>query len=120
MNTNMVKDILQIPEKFYDPSVDKSFYTLLKESGYFEDYDKISEEDIYQELLNHPEAIDQWEGWSDDKRTTSGWYLRKKDNIYIVAFFPKNDSVKPIEFSDPAKACAVFIIKELEDTRLER
>jgi hypothetical protein len=36
---------------------------------------------------------------------------------YIVGYFPKNEDLNEIEYSDSKEACAAFIKKEIEEIR---
>lgn len=53
----IIQDIIFLPKKFYDEG-NVSIYSLIKESGYFELHDQISEADIFKELSQHLECID--------------------------------------------------------------
>jgi hypothetical protein len=90
-------------------------YTLLANSGYLESPESVSEEAILQELRVHPEYIQDWRIYSEDKRTT-GWYLMMpRAGRFGVGFVPsaKDHAVDPLIYSDEAKACAAFINLEI-------
>lgn len=118
MNTsNLIKRILSLPEKFYELG-NVSIYSLLKETGYFEMHSQINEAFILGEINKHPECISYWLNWSNNKRTTSGWYFRQNENgKYIVGYFPAREESKQIEYSDSKEACAAFIKREIEEIR---
>ena len=81
---DIINNIIQLPTMFHSRG-DISMYTLLKESGYFENYDQITESDITAELLRFPVYINSWLNWSDDKRSASGWFFNlNKNGKYLV------------------------------------
>ncbi len=95
----------------------KSPNTLIKESGYLENYDKINEDVIYENLILNPGAINDWIQFMWDKPTGSGWALDKKNEEYIVCYFVSEPSYKELEkraFDDIAKAYAAYVKGELE------
>lgn len=118
MNTNdMISNIVSLPEKF-ESIGDISIYSLLKEMGYFEIYDQINEADILDRLIKNPEYINQWLNWSEDKRSSSGWYFKKNENDnYIVGYFSIKEDHKIMEYSNIKEACASFIKREIEEIR---
>ncbi len=118
MNTSvLIRKILSLPEKFYNLG-NASIYSLLKETGYFEIYCQINEATILDELNKHPEYINYWLNWSDDKRNTSGWYFKQNENgKYVVGYFPASEQSKQMEYSDSKEACAAFIKREIEEIR---
>jgi hypothetical protein len=92
---------------------------LLKECGYFELHGQISEADIFQELKQHLQCIDQWLSWSENKRSSSGWYFRENENgQYVVGYFPLQESSEATEYFDKTEACSAFIKREIEDIRM--
>jgi hypothetical protein len=115
MNKNdTVKEIIFIPKNLYE-SGNISIYSLLEKSGYFESRNQISEVDIYNELVGHPNCVHQWLRWSDDKRTNSGWYFKQNESgKYIVGYFSPDTNLKRVEYDDIARACAVFIKMEID------
>ena len=95
-----------------------SFVSLLRNTGYFELFDEINSNDIKEQLETHPEWVRQWLNYSDDKRTSSGWYFIKSEmGKYIVGFYPPN-KYRTMEFVDIVEACSVFIKMEIESVRM--
>ncbi len=112
----IIKDIIFLPKRF--SKGDASLYSLLKESGYFEVHNQISEADIFEKLIQNLECIDLWLRLSSDKRSNSGWYFKQNDsNMYIVGYFPPSDNYKTIEYLDRIEACSTFIKREIENIR---
>jgi hypothetical protein len=113
---SLINEIISFPEKFRSGNI--SIYSFLKGVGYFEDYDQVQEDNIAKALIQHPEYINTWFGWSEDKRVTSGWYIQdKEDGNYIVGYSPKNDKHPQMSYTNITKACAGFIKREIEDVR---
>ncbi|MDR0715109.1 MAG: hypothetical protein LBF89_12785 [Bacteroidales bacterium] len=115
----VVKNIIFLPKRFYTER-DVSMYSLLKESGYFELHNQISETDIIGDIIQHPECIDQWLILSADKRCSSGWYFEQMNNDkYIIGYYPPSsqENLKTMEYLNKFEACAAFIKREIEDIR---
>lgn len=114
----MIKDIVFITSKFYLEE-DKSIYTLLEETGYFEHNNQVNESNIYNCLKLYPECISQWITWSENKRSSSGWYFTKESDIeYTVGYLSSSQVLDSKKYSNKIKACAIFIIHEIEEIRL--
>ena len=98
-----------------------SIYSLLKDTGYFETHNQISESAIREALLGHPECVNEWMHLSEDKRSSAGWYFRRsgKGDYEVGYFSPKGSNIQPIQYSDEATACAAFIKREIEYIRIE-
>jgi hypothetical protein len=116
MNMETVNKIINLPLD-YKRLGNKSFYTLVKESGYFEMYEQITEKMILDALTEHPECINEWMGYSDDKRSDGWYFLQNDEGKYIVGFWDRKEGSTETEYSDIKTACASFIMKEIEDVR---
>lgn len=112
----VIKNLLSIPKNFQNG--DKSIYSLILESGYNELRDQISEMDILKDLSYCLECIDQWMRFSEDNRSTTGWYFKKnKYGKYIVGYSPSYKNFKIEEFTSANEACSVFIKRYIEEIR---
>jgi hypothetical protein len=108
--------IINIPKKF--KTANASIHSLLKYSGYFETHDLVTAEAIREALLEHPDYVDDWIQYSEDKRCSSGWFFRQKGPGYEVGFFSSKDGYsQSTMYSDRLEACAAFIKKEMEEIR---
>jgi hypothetical protein len=108
-------DLIQLAHRFNSLG-NISINALLKKSRYIEMYNQISEQDIREALFKHPECIDEWICYSEDKRSSKGWYLlQEKGNNFKVGFSPCGTDEY---FSNRIDACAAFIKREAEDIRL--
>jgi hypothetical protein len=110
--------LILIPRKFHQRG-NVSIYDLLKETDYIEMHDQFSEESIREILAQHPECVDEWQIYSQDKRTSSGWYFEQEDkSSYIVGYFGGKEGENiQLRFADRIAACAAFIKRESEDIR---
>jgi hypothetical protein len=114
--TSIIKNIIFLPKQF--STGNDSVYFLLKESGYFELYNQISERDIFEILIQYLECIDQWLIFSSDKRCNSGFYFTQNDSgKYIVGYLSIEGNKKTTEYLDKFEACAAFIKQEVEEIR---
>lgn len=109
----IIHRILALPESFRSIG-NQSFNNLLKDTGYIEISAQIQEADILAAIKEHPEIIKGWFSWSEDKRVSSGWFLKENKGKYNVSFFPNIEGKKVFETSDAYTACAHFIMKEIE------
>ena len=111
----IVNDIIFLPKTFRSQG-NVSFYALLEKSGYFQRYDEISEADIYNELAQNLECVDQWLLRSADQRC-NGWYFQQKDGKFIVGYCPPQKIFETTEYVDGIEACATYIKREIENIR---
>jgi hypothetical protein len=104
--------------KNYSERNDVSIYSLLKEVGYFDIHDEVSEDLIRKALFLHPNCVNDWIRFSEDKRSSAGWYFRQNGIDYEVGYFSLNkNNVGPTKYSDSTEACAAFIKHEIESIR---
>ncbi len=114
----IIKDICNIPVDCHEMGT-ISVYDLTKQSGYFENQNSISSEDIKKYLLLNTNIANEWLQYSEDKRTDSGWYFTKNDkhNKYIVGYLSNGNRCNETVFSNIVDACTMFILSELEVIR---
>lgn len=113
----VIESIIHLPFEFSHKN--KSAYTLLKESGYFELYNQVNEAEIITKLKEYPNSIKLWLSWAENKRSNLGWYFTKSDDgKYFVGYYPEGKESEEISTSDEFKACAAFIKREIESIRL--
>jgi hypothetical protein len=118
-NIDVATQIVTIPRRMH--SEDKSPFALLKETGYFELHDQISEEDIRTALLCCPACIRVWMQYSEDQRSSNGWYFALNDEgLYETGHFDiesvPNDTNR-VQYENAIDACAAFIKHEIESIR---
>jgi hypothetical protein len=116
-NDLMINEIISFPGEFHRLG-NISINSFLKDIGYFKNHNQVQEENLTNALIDNPKYIDQWLVWSEDKRVSSGWYFKQRENgVYVVGYYPKNERFSEIEFDDVTNACAAFIKRAIEDVR---
>ena len=123
MNFNkadIATQIVTLPQTFHSLG-NISIFSLLEETGYFELHDQISEGDIRGALLCCPECVQEWIQYSEDKRSSSGWYLTLDDEgLYETAYFDIKavpNTTNRVQYEHAIDACAAFIKHEIESVR---
>jgi hypothetical protein len=112
-----ISHLIHLPRNFNNPG-NASVYSLLRDSGYFAVHDQVTEDALHQALLRHPECVDEWMSFSEEKRASAGWFFRKGPKGYEVGYFPVTSSGhQPVDYADGVAACAAFIKREVEDIR---
>jgi hypothetical protein len=113
-----LRDVIALPRNFASRG-SALIESLLQESGYFAVHDQVTERAIRDALLRNPEAMSEWLEFSENKRASSGWFLRRAGaSEYHVGHFPATEnSHGPAAYSEEAAACAAFIKREIEDIR---
>lgn len=74
--------------------------------------DEVTIEGVRAVLDADSRLVEEWQHWSEDKRTRSGWFLSCENGSYVVGHLP--DGYRDI-FSDALSACADFVTKEIRD-----
>lgn len=113
LTQEVINRILSLPDKFQKLG-NQTFDNLLKDSGYAEISGQIREDDILEAIKQHPEVVKSWFDWSENKRSSSGWFIKEDKEKYVVSFFPDTEGKEITETKDIYKACACFIKKEIE------
>jgi hypothetical protein len=114
---DMINKLIELPRNF-NCTDNKSIYDLLKETGYFENHDQITLENIMVTLSHNPQYVNDWLVYSEDKRSFSGWYIKLEDNQkYVVGCLNESGNDVNTEYSNSLDACAVFIKHELDSIR---
>jgi hypothetical protein len=89
----------------------RSVLEIVRASGYEEFQRQFTARDLAVYLRSRPDIIAEWVAYSQDKRTSDGWYLRPPYSIgRISADSPPMQEIKHV---DLAAACAAFITAEL-------
>ncbi len=114
---NIIQNIIRIPRDYYQQN--RSKLTLVQESGYFDQYDQITEELIFEALQKEPEYVDEWIQWSDDQRVSEGWYIKIENGENFVARFSTKGEYREsiTKYPDIKTACAAFIKHQIEYSR---
>lgn len=117
--SDIITKLIFLPNLF-DNLENVSIYDLLEKTGYFQMYEQISEKNIRKELTRHPECVAEWILYSENKRSSSGFYVKQEnEHTYIVGYFNgKNQKHIQTSYTDRMNACAAFIKNEIEEIRL--
>ena len=83
----------------------------LARAGYGAFSESLSPADLCEYLRQHPTERRAWEQYSEDKRG-AGWYLLNENGIARVAYIQRPEWTTA--FTDPAVACAEYIVRECE------
>jgi len=112
---DVVVKVCSIPADFHRRG-DVSVVYLLEESGYDAIRDAITVPILQQHLQAQPSLIDDWAGYSEDKRCSSGWYF--DDTCYSTGYFSAEAGQSREQvFAERTQACAEFIKHELASIR---
>jgi hypothetical protein len=103
-----VARLCRLPVDFYGGS--KSMVQLVADSGIEEHPETLTVVNMMRYIATHPELIEAWLRWSENKRVTSGWYFSRRAARFDVGFLPEGDVST---YSDPSLACAEFVIREV-------
>lgn len=117
-SNDVITRLLSLPHEF-NRLGNVSIHELLSESGYASCFEEILVENIRKALVEQPQRIDEWAQYSEDKRSSSGWYFRtESEGTHVVGYYPDNGEKNTrSSFEDRATACATFIKHEIEDIR---
>jgi hypothetical protein len=112
--------IVIMPRRFHSLG-NISIFSLLEETGYFELHDQILKHDIRTALLCCPECVQEWIQYSEDKRSSNGWYLTlNEEGLYETAYFDIKaapNTTNRVQYENATDACAAYIKHEIESIR---
>jgi hypothetical protein len=114
---DIVERIVLMPRTLKEK--DLSEHKFLNETGYFQEYDKVSEKQIYLKLIQFPECIVEWIQYSEDQRSDQHYYIIGKEQKWFVNFWSSRDKTLNTSktFTDKVEACAYFIKKHIDYIR---
>jgi hypothetical protein len=103
-------DLLKLISTPLSPIVENRIKTRRKELRKVKPMIRLDE--IIRHLDTHPRLVEQWEFYSQDKRSSPGYYLEFEIQKRIMGYFDGNISHSIVETTDPALIVALFIIFE--------
>ena len=107
MSTETVERVCRLPVEYR--TADLSWRDLVSRSGW--SADATLDGQLAEYLRDRPDLVDAWFGFSQDKRTSPGWYLQEDPlGGYVVGWYPGS---RQDRFMDRVAACAEFIRHEL-------
>ena len=104
-----ILDILRIGHDTSMRGEGLSLRNALSRAGYVEARKHFDSQDLIPLIRTHQEFIEQWLMYSEDKRTTSGWYLRDTGEVGRV-----DEPNDPLRFGSIEKAVAEYVVRELD------
>ncbi|MBN1909483.1 MAG: hypothetical protein JW818_07085 [Pirellulales bacterium] len=90
----------------------KTLIQLMEDAGYFENTASANESAIASCLKEHSDYCDEWIGYSQDRRTFSGWVISERNGVFSVFYHPNGSTT--LDFTEKASACAAFMVRELK------
>lgn len=109
--------IIHLPSEF-NRKGDSSFYELLKSTEYFSFFSQINVPDLIEGLKQYPDCVFDWLQYSEDKRTSDGYYFIRHKEEYRIGNLNRNGTKQSEEkYEDRFLACATFIKYEVEGMR---
>jgi hypothetical protein len=112
MKSEIIKRVCNIPLNF--KNVNKSPFTLAQESGILEIKELVSVEDFKFYLENNRDLLQAWQMWSENKRTTFGYFLFLKSSSSVVAAMDsKGNFIFRKSFANEIDAAAEYILREV-------
>jgi hypothetical protein len=107
---HVVAAICHLPVRFKVRN-SASMLTLVEESGYRAAPDLLSVDVVSAYLAERPSLVDAWLKYSQDKRTSSGWYVTEQSTgTCEVGYYPNGERVSVY---GRVPACAEFIVREV-------
>ncbi len=102
--------VCRIPERLDR----KSLRDLVAETSYRELRPALTREDLADYLSRHPGLVREWLRYSEDKRTSGGWYLMHPASGWLVGRHAGPENERELRFGSGPEACAEFILRELD------
>jgi hypothetical protein len=89
---------------------------LVERSGYRGLRSEVTVERLADCLAQHPDWVSAWLDYSEDKRSSPGWYIEDRDATETrVGYYEGPSSRPPTPFDDKLRACAEFVRLEVDD-----
>jgi hypothetical protein len=92
---------------------DTSLRDTVRASGYAALRGEFSARSLADYLRQHPEFVEEWATYSEDKRGGTSWYFRSPASVGRISQEPP--PMRELHYPDPAAACAAFMIAELNE-----
>jgi hypothetical protein len=92
----------------------RSLRDLVAETGYKDLRASLTRGDVADHLARHPALVLDWLHYSQDKRTSGGWYLLHPPSEWVVGRLGGPEHDRELRFRSGPEACAEFILRELD------
>ena len=110
ISSDRLDPICRIPEALSR----RSLRDLVAETGYRDVRPQLSRQNVADHLARHPGLVLEWLRYSEDKRTSGGWYLLHPSTGWIVGRLAGPEQERELRFGSGPEACAEFILRELD------
>jgi hypothetical protein len=101
--------ILQVGHEASTRGSGLSLIEALRQTRYADLSANLGPADIHPLIIAHPELTESWCAYSEDKRTTGGWYLLRSGEIGRVS-----DPESSVCFDSLEEAVAEYVVRELD------
>ena len=108
LNEDQILAILRIGHEASMRGAGVSLRDALARANYAAAGPHLSAEILVSVIGRHPELVEQWVLFSEDKRTDGGWYLTRKAQIGRVL------GAGPTQFTSQEAAVAEYVLRELD------
>lgn len=89
---------------------------LVRNTGFGHSSDEVTIERLMDCLAKHPEWLNAWLTYSQDRRSSPGWYIQGRDaTAFRVGYYEGPSSRPPAIFEDKVRACAEYVRAEVLD-----
>jgi hypothetical protein len=85
---------------------ERSTFSYLEASGLYECPEALSFDAVEECLKTESDLVASWNGYSGDKRTSQGWYLKGRE---VGELRPR----RRLTYDTETRACAEFIVREV-------
>jgi hypothetical protein len=111
----VVEAVCRLPVDYIEFG-DRSPVELVRRSGVRGRLEDLSLDQVVRCLDRHPDWVDAWIGWSEDLRGSPTWYIRadEADGGFEVGYLDRARLSNQQRFSDRTRACAAYILHEIE------
>ena len=116
MTTEELRSILSIAHDSSGRGAGRSLHDLLSSTRYFELRPNLRVEVLAEQFAADDGLIEQWVAYSQDKRTTGGWWLQPIGAEWEVGCFGESGTHTSTSdrFSKPSLAAATYVLRELD------
>jgi hypothetical protein len=117
--TDSYKECLKIISDF--PTIykraAKSPRDILKQSGYYDLFNNVTENDIALHLNSNAGLVDTWLLYTENIRHQPAWGIAGNGNSKWTVFFTGDEEEMEFTFDNPIEACAKMIKMTMEEIR---
>ena len=117
MSAGIIEGVCRLPVDYHAIGT-KTLIQLMEEAGYFKNPSAVTESALRSCLAKYPDFCAAWIGYSQDRRTDSGWVIDERNGVFTVFYYPNGST--QLKFEERPAACAAFAIRELSSLAKHR